>query len=121
MRHVAAADAIGGRIRSVNIAQFCTAQRFTIARLDGEWGDLPERFAEFVGPTGSGPTWRCMSAQLAAETGDGDGARAGLEAMADAGYRSVSTDAHFLFSLCCLAEAAVILGERRARPSCSTS
>ncbi len=132
--HVAAADAIGGRIRSVNIAQFCTAQRFTIARLDGEWGDLPERFAEFVGPTGSGPTWRCMSAQLAAEMGDDDGARAGLEAMADAGYRSVSTDVHFLFSLCCLAEAAVILGERaragraarpprppRRRSSCPTS
>ena len=103
------------RIRLVNIAQFCTAQRFTIARLDGEWGDLPERFAEFVGPRAPDPRGGCMSAQLAAETGDGDGAPAGLEAMADAGYRSVSTDVHFLFSLCCLAEAAVILGERAPR------
>jgi DNA-binding CsgD family transcriptional regulator len=115
-RHLDAAAALGGRIRSLNIAQFCTAQRFSIARLTGEWADLPDRFAAFVGPTGSGPTWRCMTAHLAAEAGDGDTAHAELESMAHAGYRAVSDDAHYLFSLCCLAEAAVLLadGERSA-------
>jgi DNA-binding CsgD family transcriptional regulator len=112
-RHLDAAEALDGRIRSLNVAQFCTAQRFSIARLTGEWADLPARFAAFVGPTGSGPTWRCMTAHLAAEAGDGDTAHAELESMAHAGYRGVSDDAHYLFSLCCLAEAAVILADRR--------
>jgi DNA-binding CsgD family transcriptional regulator/tetratricopeptide (TPR) repeat protein len=112
-RHLEAADALGARIRSLNVAQFCTAQRFSIARMTGEWGDLPERFSSFVGPTGSGPTWRCMTAYLAADVGDLDTARAELESTAHAGYRAVTDDVHRLFSLCCLAEAAVILGERK--------
>jgi len=115
-RHLEAAEALDRRIGSLNIAQFCTAQRFSIARMTGEWGELPDRFASFVGPTGSGPTWRCMTAHLAAESGDEDTARAELERMAHAGYRAVSDDAHYLFSLCCLAEAAVALADgERAR------
>jgi DNA-binding CsgD family transcriptional regulator len=57
-----------------------------------------------------------MTAHLAAEAGDGDTAHAELESMAQADYRAVSDDAHYLFSLCCLAEAAVLLadGERSA-------
>jgi DNA-binding NarL/FixJ family response regulator len=110
-RHLDAAEALDRRIGSLNIAQFCTAQRFSIARLTGDWGDLPDRFASFVGPTGSGPTWRCMTAHLAAESGDEDTARAELERMAHRGYRAVSDDAHYLFSLCCLAEAAVAVAD----------
>jgi DNA-binding CsgD family transcriptional regulator len=53
-----------------------------------------------------------MSAHLAAEVGDRDRARAELEAMAHAGYRAVNDDAHYLFSLCCLAEAAILLDDR---------
>ena len=110
--HLHTAEALDTRIRSLNVAQFCTAQRFSIACLTGEWGELPDRFARFVGPTGSGPTWRCMTAHLAAEAGDTDTAHAELESMAYAGYRAVSDDAHYLFSLCCLAEAAVLIADR---------
>jgi DNA-binding CsgD family transcriptional regulator len=111
-RQLDGAEALDGRIRSLNVAQFCTAQRFSIARMTGDWGDLPDRFAAFVGPTGSGPTWRCMTAHLAAESGDADTAHAELERMAHGGYRAVSADAHYLFSLCCLAEAAILLADR---------
>lgn len=106
-RQLAAATTIGTGIRSSNIAQFTTAQRFSLSCLDGDWGDLLERFGAFVGPTGSGPTWRCMAIQLAAESGDLDLARGELDAVAYAGYRAVGDDAHRVFSLCCLAEAAV--------------
>lgn len=108
-RQMHAAEALARRAGSDNLAQFCTAQRFALARMTGEWDDLRQRFDRFLGPTGSGPTWRCMTAQLAAETGDLDTARVELQRMAGTDYCSVRGDAHQLFSMCCLAEAAILL------------
>lgn len=112
LAYIAHAESHGRHVGSLNVTQFCTAQRFSVARMTGEWGDLSDRFSSFVGATGSGPTWRCMDAQLTAEMGAVDLAHAALESAARGGYRMVEDDVHRLFSLCCLAEAAIALGDR---------
>ncbi len=102
---------LGRRTGSANGRQFVAAQQFALARWTGEFGTLREEFGSFVGSTGSGPTWRCMLALLCAELGDKDAAHAALDAMAAHGFKTVSRDAHYLFSLACLAETTAILGD----------